>query len=133
MGAWGIGIFEDDTGCDTRDDIADAKDLVAELDQRLRSVSGDPGAYLDYENCFDALVPAAIVDAYLNGTSYDGLDKLRERHPKANLEPLKPLAAAAIDRVLGPKAEIHQLWAENEGDYPAWKSSLESLRARLAS
>ena len=42
------------------------------------------------------------------------------------------IAASAVGRVLQPKAEIHELWAENEDDYPKWKASLESLRSRLS-
>jgi len=132
MGAWGIGIFEDDTGCDVRDEIADADDLATELEQRLRRVSAfEQTEYLEYEDCFDALVPAAIVDAYVNGTSYSGLDEFREKHPTLDLHGLRLLASAAVGRVLEPKAEIHELWAENEEEYPAWKRSLEDLRARL--
>lgn len=133
MGAWGIGIFEDDTGCDARDDIAEASDPVAELSQRLQRVSMlDRNEYFGYEYCFDALVPAAIVDAYVNGTSYKGLDEFREQHPKLELRSLASSAAAAVARVLDPNAEIHELWAENEEDYPEWKKSLEGLHSRLA-
>jgi hypothetical protein len=133
MGAWGIGILQDDTACDHRDDIADAEDLAAELEQRLRRVLAiDPNEYLEYDACFDALVPAAIVDAYVNGTAHDGLEKFRKDHPKAELRALSSLAAAAVGRVLQPNAELHELWAENEGDYPVWKNSLEGLRTRLA-
>jgi succinate dehydrogenase/fumarate reductase flavoprotein subunit len=134
MGAWGIGIFEDDTGCDTRDDIAEAADPVAELDRRLRRVSMlDRSEYFESEYCFDALVPAAIVDAYVHGTSYKGLEEFRGQHPRLELHSLASLAAAAVARVLEPSAEIHELWAENEEDYPEWKRSLEDLQSRLMS
>jgi hypothetical protein len=133
MGAWGIGVFEDDAGCDIRDEIADAEDLVVELERRLRRVvDADANEYLEYDDCFDALVPATIIDAYVNGTSQERLEEFRAQHPQADLRGLMALAASAVGRVLLPKAEIHELWAENEDDYPKWKASLESLRSRLS-
>ena len=77
-------------------------------------------------------MPATIVDAYVNGTSQEKLEEFRSQHPQADLRGLKALAASAVGRVLQPKAEIHELWAENEDDYPKWKASLESLRSRLS-
>jgi hypothetical protein len=133
MGAWGIGVFQDDTGCDVRDDIAESSDIATELRDRLQRVISTELAHpLDYQECFDAIVPATIVDAYVNGTSLVGLDDFRKQHPAVNLEGLASLGAAAVDRVLAPNAELHELWAENKEEYQAWRTSLEGLRDRLA-
>jgi hypothetical protein len=127
MGAWGIGIFEDDDGYEHLDELLAAEDLVTALAEHLDDVLGSPG-YLDYGQAFDALVPAAIVDTYVNGTEHEGLDELPPR--PAGIEKLRPSAAKAVERVLGPNVELHELWAEND-EYPAWKAMLKALAARL--
>lgn len=65
----------------------------------------------------------------MNGTEHKGLDELPPRPP--GIEQLRPRAAEAVERVLGPDVELHELWAENEDDYPAWKAMLKALAARL--
>jgi hypothetical protein len=127
MGAWGTGIFEDDCGCDVLSDILDAEDLIAELGDRLsRALETD---YIEYDEAFDALVPAAVIDAYTSGTRYTGLGELPPRPPK--IGELRGQAADAVSRVLGPEVEIHALWRENSADYPRWKQNLEQLVVRL--
>jgi hypothetical protein len=127
MGAWGTGIFEDDCGCDVLSDILDAENLTEELSERLsRALETDT---IEYDEAFDALVPAAVIDAYVSGTSYTGLGDLPPR--PARISELRRRAADAVSRVLSPDVEIHQLWRENQADYPRWKANLEGLVARL--
>jgi hypothetical protein len=127
MGAWGTGIFEDDCGCDVLSDILDAEDLIGELSERLsRALETDT---IEYDEAFDALVPAAVIDAYVSGTSYTGLGELPPR--PAKIGELRGRAAEAVTRVLAPGVEIHELWRGNPTDYPRWKANLEGLVKRL--
>src|SRR5947208_14649544 len=98
MGAWGTGIFEDDCGCDVLSDILDAEDLIGELTERLsRALETDT---IEYDEAFDALVPAAVIDAYVSGTSYTGLGDLPPRPPR--ITELRTRAAQAVARVPSP-------------------------------
>lgn len=133
MGAWGTGIFDDDTSLDLLPEIEQAANLREELERRLHGVvsggklrSDDP----DYVAAFDALVPAAIIDAYVNGTHIEALGGLRERHPSATLQPLQALAAEAVARVIETDNELRRLWSES-AQYAEWRTNLVDLRARL--
>jgi len=42
-------------------------------------------------------------------------------------------AAKAVERVLAPDGELHELWAENEDEYPRWEAMLKALAVRLRS
>jgi hypothetical protein len=48
-----------------------------------------------------------------------------------NVAPLKPLAKAAIARVLSTGSELEELWRENVGDYPAWRAGIEAISVRF--
>jgi hypothetical protein len=36
------------------------------------------------------------------------------------------LAVARIDRVLAAHSELHELWQENEADYPSWRQGSQT-------
>ena len=74
-------------------------------------------------------LPVVVIDAYVSGTAYTGLGDLPPR--PARISELRGRAADAVSRVLRPDVEIHQLWRENQADYPRWKANLEGLVSRL--
>jgi len=135
MGAWGVGMFDDDSALDFLGELA-AVDDPASLMMQSFAVATDSD-YLEYDSAQSVVVAAAAIDTLLNGTHHGDdlelLDSWVTRNRNLNVAPLKPLAVAAIQRVLSEGSELRELWSENAKDYPAWRSGLESLAARLGS
>jgi Domain of unknown function (DUF4259) len=135
MGAWGIGVFDDDSALDFLGELTEAKDPLDLMNHSF--VSAAASKYLEYDSAHSVLVSAAAIDTLLNGTQHsDGLDELdawAQRNRNLNVAPLKALAVAAIRRVLSEGSELRELWSENDKDYPTWRGGLEALAARLDS
>jgi hypothetical protein len=135
MGAWGIGIFQDDTALDF---VGDLRDEDRPFD-RMRAAFEDAASteYLEYAAAQAALVSAAVVDAILSGsTILDVDDDLRSW--VGGLDPdearaLRTIAAKACTRVLAAGSELNELWSENEDDYPRWQAQVAQLASRLSS
>jgi hypothetical protein len=134
VGAWGVGIFEDDSALDFVAELTEAKDPLGVMKDAFSSASA--AKYLEYEPGHRVLVSAAVLDAGLNGTRYGGdlaeLDDWVQRNRALNLASLKVPAVTAVRRVLAEGSELKQLWAEHEKDYPTWRAGAESLASRLA-
>jgi hypothetical protein len=135
MGAWGVGMFDDDSALDFLGELAEVDDPASLMRQSF--VVATDSDYLEYDSAQRVVVSAAAIDTLLNGTQHrddlELLDSLVNRNRSLNLALLKPLAVAAIRRVLSEGSELRELWSENVKDYPAWRSGLESLAARLGS
>ena len=135
MGAWGTGIFDDDTAMDFLNELTDSKDPLKLMKSALEDARATK--YLEYDGGQSALVASAITDAILNGTRHavdlDELDTLVAKHKAADVLPLKSLAGAAVRQVLSEGSELRELWADNVDDYPKWRENLESLARRLDS
>jgi hypothetical protein len=135
MGAWGVGMFDDDSALDFLGELAEVDDPASLMRQSF--VVATDSDYLEYDSAQSVVVSAAAIDTLLNGTHHrddlDLLDSWVNRNRNLNVAPLKPLAVAAIRRVLSEGSELRELWSENAKDYPAWRSGLESLAARLGS
>ncbi len=68
MGAWGTGIFDDDTACDFLSELAGSKNP---LDLMKRALEDAPGSeYLEYDAGQNVLVSSAVIDTILNGTRH---------------------------------------------------------------
>ena len=68
MGAWGTGIFDDDTACDFLSELAGSKQP---LDLMKRVLKDAPGSeYLEYDAGQGVLVSSAVIDTILNGTRH---------------------------------------------------------------
>ena len=134
MGAWGTGIFDDDTAMDFFNELTDSKDPL----KLMKSTLADARAakYLEYDGGQSALVASAIIDTILNGTRHavglDELDTFVAKHKGSEVSSLKSLASAAVRQVLSEGSELQELWAENVDDYPKWRANLEALVSRLA-
>jgi hypothetical protein len=135
VGAWGIGIFEDDSALDFLTELTEAQDPLGVMNAAFVSASG--AKYLEYEPGHRVLVSAAVLGAVLNGTHYGSdlaeLDDWVQRNRGLNLASLKVPAVTAVRRVLAEGSELKELWAENEKDYPTWRAGVEALAARIAS
>ncbi|MFI8516736.1 DUF4259 domain-containing protein [Streptomyces sp. NPDC085481] len=132
MGTWDIGPFDNDTAADFsyRVDEAAAADKAAVLLVAFREVTETGDDYLDADLAVEAVAAAALVAAQCPGgepvtTSY-GPKQAIPAVPAA----LRPLAVAALDRVLGADSELLELWEESDGE--EWKAGVLRLRAALA-
>lgn len=133
MGAWDTGIFDDDTALDVLASLALA-DPMEQINEWYDNVQDTD--YLEYTDGQCVLVSGAVIDAALNGTVYPCPDEetlaavvatVKQNAPAA----LKHTAVANLQRVLGEGSELRELWEENEELYPAWRSNIEAIIARL--
>ena len=133
MGAWGTGIFDDDTAMDFLNELTQSKDPLKVMKRALEDAR--QAKYLEYDGGQSALVTAAIADTILNGTQHaDGLvelDTFMAKHKSIDVSSLRRLASAAVRQILSEGSELRDLWAENVDDYPNWRENLESLASRL--
>lgn len=132
MGTWDIGPFDNDTAADfsAQVDEAAAQDKAAVLLAAFREVTEADGDYLDSDLAAEAVAAAALVAAQCPGgdpvTTAYGPDEPIPALPAD----LRPLAVAALDRVLGEDSELLELWEESDGE--EWKTGVLRLRAVLA-
>jgi hypothetical protein len=134
MGAWGTGIFDNDTACDWAYDLKETSDLSL-IESALDKVINIGEEYLDASKAEEALAAAEAV-ARLKGNwgirdSYtEKMDKwvetTRLTPPKALIEK----ALRGIERVLSGPSELLELWGEGE-EFTSWEESVKDLRKRL--
>ena len=133
MGAWGVGLFDDDSALDFLGELTEAKDPLNLMRRSFESAAASE--YLEYDPAQSVLVSAAAMDTLLYGTQHaddlEGLESWVQRNKILDVAPMKPLAVTAIRRILSDGSELRELWAENAKDYPTWRGGLESLAARL--
>ena len=123
MGAWGYGVFEDDSALDFLEE-----ELIGQADPRpvmARAFSEGLGPELDYEQGCAVLVCALVLSALVEGHPLDHSEEpewARWRMSVSALDygALYEAAAKALEGVLGSGSELRQLWEENKEDYPAW-------------
>ncbi|MFE2556099.1 DUF4259 domain-containing protein [Streptomyces sp. NPDC059352] len=132
MGTWDIGPFDSDTAADFsyRVDEAHAEKKAEVLRAAFREVTATGDDYLDSDLAVEAIASAALVAAQCPGgepvtTAYGPKEPLPELPAE-----LRPLAVAALDRVLEPDSELLELWEESDGE--EWKAGIRKLRAVLA-
>ena len=135
MGAWGSGIFENDTASDWALSLEEARDASL-IDETLKTVLSVGGDYLDASVAEEGLAAAEAVarlkgrwgtrDAYT-----EPMDKWVERYNRPPSVELLRNALSVVDRVLSAPSELLELWEESD-DAGAWRASIDDLRARLA-
>ena len=134
MGAWGPGIFDDDAAYDFVEILQDTDDPIEVFTSSFETaIAAD---YLDYDDAHAATVSAAYMDSLLNGTAYESeneeaLRSFREERNELPLQPLKPLAVKALQKVISDQSELNELWQGNEELYPEWKQNIQLLIDRL--
>ncbi|HET6431113.1 DUF4259 domain-containing protein [Dyella sp.] len=136
MGAWGTAVFEDDTALDFMDE-----QLVPATDPRRVMREAFEAAlaaeYVDYEAGHAVLVSAAAMQALFRGAPLhddepDAWAAWRRANARLDVSNLGPLAGKACLKVAGPASELHELWAENEALFPAWRAGVETLASAVA-
>ena len=134
MGAWGTGVFDNDTACDWAYGLEEQSGLAL-IERTLDTVLAAAGEYLDASDAEEALAAIETI-ARLQGhwgvrNSYTAnVDAWVE---KAKLQPPPALARkahAAIDRILGEDSEILELWDDSEL-LDEWKQEVDALRLRV--
>jgi len=132
MGAWGTGIFENDTACDWAYGLKDVEDLSL------------------IENALDAVFEEEYVESYIACEALAAMETLAKLkgngdvknsytetvdmwvssvHLKVSSE-LLDKANNALTMILGSSSELQELWAESE-EFAAWLKELESLKTRM--
>ncbi|MFC8720430.1 DUF4259 domain-containing protein [Kitasatospora sp. NPDC057198] len=132
MGAWDIGHFDNDTAADFGGELDDAApEQRAELLRATLAEAAEVTAddYLDSDVAVPALAAAALVASHCSGgepvtTAYG------PKQPLPPLAELRPLAAAAVRRVLAEESELAELWDETELSAD-WRAAVARLHAVL--
>ena len=136
MGAWGAGVFDNDTACDWAHDFGSKSslDFVAATLDRVLAVGDE---YLESDAACEGLAAAEVV-ARLRGkwgvrNAYsEVVDTWVEAHPTAPSPALVAKARAAIDRILSGSSELLDLWSESH-ELARWRAAVADLRSRVAS
>ena len=137
MGAWGTGVFDNDTACDWVGELVESSDL-SRIETTLDNVLQAGSGYLEAPEAEEALAAAEVV-ARLQGNwgvrdVYTApVDEWVEENNLVPTEDLVQKAIRAIDRILAPSSELLELWEETGDDLEAWKASLDDLRSRVQS
>jgi Domain of unknown function (DUF4259) len=136
MGAWGVGIFEDDAAYEWVDKILDS-DEPEEIFESIFVYALDTN-YVEYDDCHGVTVCAAVIDMLVNKSKYDIededlLDWVNDHRSKVTVKPIIPQAIKALKVIVGKKSELNELWQENEEEYDFWKDKIERLISRLSS
>ncbi|MFF4343876.1 DUF4259 domain-containing protein [Kitasatospora sp. NPDC001540] len=130
MGTWSTGPFDNDTAADFAGDLDEAapEQRAALLRTALTRALHAPDG-LDGSDGARAVAAAALVAAQCPGgepvTTVYGPD-----HPLPPLLALRPLAARAVRRVLGPDSDLTEGWFRY-ADFLARRDGLERLHAVL--
>ncbi len=134
MGAWGIGIFEDDAALDILDEINDMDEDIVEFMQQIFDYAMK-NSYLDYDESVSIVVCSALIDYKINKTYYEILiedyEELILLIEQTEIELLSNEAVEALRVVISEKSELSELWKENDDDYPKWRKNMLQLINRL--
>jgi hypothetical protein len=134
MGAWGMGVFDDDTSCEIMEDAIDEGTSIEAL--IIRALASSNSEYVEYTECHEIIVAGAMTNALVNGAVYQGVDGLNPWLVNQNKEQAtlhKNDLVLALKKVLAESSELNELWSENEDDYPTWRGNIESIIGGLNS
>jgi len=136
MGAWGTGIFENDSAADFLWEYEDAG--VGAIVQAFDMVrEGKAAGYIEADAASRGLAAAETV-AVSHGLTSGSLDeedlnsmKVHELDVRALVKgPEMALATVGEVTSSGGKSELYDLWSESD-DLASWLSSVSNLRTRL--
>ncbi|WP_033337389.1 DUF4259 domain-containing protein [Catenuloplanes japonicus] len=127
MGTWDTGPFDNDGAGDWLADLrhASAADRPGLLLDALRNVTDEP-EYVEVDTAQAALAAAAV----LAGEVPDFLADSPLTLPAGT----DALAVRALDRIMGPDSEWHELWSDDSSDPDDAKAAfavVQALRLRL--
>ena len=132
MGAWGNGIFENDTAADWVYQLEGCTDLSI-IDKTL-----DNALHADYLDSDDACEALAAIETLtrLQGrggepSAYtEAVDQWVAANPLAVSLPIIEKSLKVIDLTLSSNSELFELWAETD-ELDDWKNEINDLRQRL--
>jgi hypothetical protein len=135
MGAWGHRAFDNDQACDWLCDLEKVDDLSL-IEAALAAVGEiKPDGEVGQDLACNALGACEVL-ARLSGrpgyndTSTRSIDEWVGAHPLKPAPALLNRAVTAIDRILGDRSELRELW--DEGKEPdRWYAAVKDLRSRL--
>jgi hypothetical protein len=135
MGAWGTGIFDNDTAADFGWAITEGGVPVIQkaLDKALAATEG----CIDGDDALTEALAAAEAVAKMKGrggpqTAYtEELDNWIARSKIVPSKELVEKARRAVARVLTEPSELLDLWRDSE-DFEEWKQVVDDLSKRLA-
>ena len=134
MGAWDIGVFDDDTSYDVLDDLHESKDIIGYMEKTFKAAMEED--YVDYDQGIATLVCSATIDAVINGTAYrcDNEDfvQLINKIRGIDLDTLKTRASSSLGNVISEMSELNELWSDNEELYDDWKQNIKEIIERLS-
>jgi hypothetical protein len=135
MGAWGIGIFENDSALDWIAELVEENDesiiysTLASIDNKVESITD---TYIEEPDA-SAILAAAEIVAYLIGNPSDDLPEevvdWLEENKLNNISELLELARSSV-KTVKKKSELRELWEESE-ELDGWLSVVEELESRL--
>ena len=134
MGAWGTGVFDNDTACDWADDLAETNNLAA-IEAALDKVLATGAECIEAPDAEEALAAAEVIarlqgnagfsDAYIETiNTWVEENKLNVSAALANK------ACSALERILLEPSELMELWEESD-EFGVWKSVVENLKSRI--
>jgi hypothetical protein len=134
MGAWDIGIFDNDTAADWAVNLSHSTGLSL-IEETIDAALAAGDEYLDADLACEVLAAADVV-ARLRGcwgarTIYSEpadrwVDSVTLEVPESLIE----RALSAVDRVLAPNSELDELFAESE-EYEGWRAVVADLQQRI--
>jgi len=137
MGAWGVGILEDDTALDWVEEEYSSAGVEAVRHALLTVADTDANDFVEVDNGAAARCAAEIV-AMAFGAADPALDSdaavtLGEHSDQvAEDTDLIPLALRSLARLTAENSELNELWTESGGDITvAWQTQMADLVSRL--
>ena len=134
MGAWGVLAFDNDEANDWAYDLENVDDLSL-VESSFGEV--ESAGYLEAPVASEALAACEVLARLLGRAGYNNAytEKVDSWVAAHHITPPPSLVARAnsvIDRVIGDKSELRDLWEES-GEQEDWLKTVEDLRARLTS
>ena len=133
MGTWGVDAFENDTANDWAYDLLETNDLSF-VESTLDTVISNSSNYIDANIACEALAACEVI-ARSNG-KFGKIDAYTENVDEwvqsVGIKPSSALVSKAsnvIDKILGEKSELVELWDGDE----EWLESVANLKSRLYS
>lgn len=134
MGAWGFGVFDNDSSCDFIMELYEESDITARIKNVFDTVINEK-EYIELDDAAAAWVCLSILDKKLNDFDYDcpdiEYDEIIERAVTDELKNLTDSAKLAADCIVSDISELNELIGECEDDYDMWKSSVMEIKERL--
>jgi hypothetical protein len=131
MGAWGVGIFDNDDAMDWVAELERSDDLKAAIEQALVAANQPSDIYLQAPEASTGLAAAEVVAALKDAPSAALPKEIQNWLAKHTLDvsDVISLARNATDRIKS-KSELRDLFEES-GSISEWIRGIEDLRRRL--